>query len=533
MKKTLRFLSMAALVLMGATMTGCTSSELVNEQPGNTADKKVTLTTTVKLNDGVTKALNSTGEKTFAENDQIAVVYIKNGGTTAVAVSEKLPAGTSGKSATFTVTLDDPDKTKDVTFIYPAAMAKENGDINYDALYADQDGTLKTLGSTFDFCTKSGSWNGENLPTLGLENELAILALTLKNDAGGSDITNSITYLTVSDGTHNYTVTRSTGEGLIYVAIQPTSSSTIKVTASNGTTTYVKALSDKTYKKGNGYSVSWKMAEVIGGKFSVSATKQVYFSKGNLQATGTVSGGITTWTWKFAEHQWDKIGGKDQSGTGTPTGNNNITYDGKLSESGTVDLFGWSTSKTYLGIHNSTNNDDYSGVFADWGSHTDVTKGIGTGWYTLKGGEWDYLFNSRSTTSGSLFCKAKVGDHFGIILLPDDWESSYYALQNCNETSARNFDDTNINNKISYAVWISIFEAKGAVFLPCAGQRNSGNVVKAPNGQVHYWSASKGTTDTGSSANANHMKADGNGVAPNTGAGRSNGFSVRLVRDAN
>ena len=78
---------------------------------------------------------------------------------------------------------------------------------------------------------------------------------------------------------------------------------------------------------------------------------------------------------------------------------------------------------------------------------------------------------------------------------------------------------------------ISGLEAHGAVFLPCAGQRNGGNVVNAPNGQVHYWSASKGTTDTGSSANANHARVDGNDVAPNTGAGRCNGFSVRLVRD--
>ena len=78
---------------------------------------------------------------------------------------------------------------------------------------------------------------------------------------------------------------------------------------------------------------------------------------------------------------------------------------------------------------------------------------------------------------------------------------------------------------------ISGLEAHGAVFLPCAGQRNGGNVVNAPNGQVHYWSASKGTTDTGSSANANHVRIDGTGVFPNTGAGRCNGFSVRLVRD--
>lgn len=514
---------MAALVLMGATMTGCTSSELVNEQPGNTADKKVTLTTTVKLNDGVTKALNSTGEKTFAENDQIAVVYIKNGGTTAVAVSEKLPAGTSGKSATFTVTLDDPDKTKDVTFIYPAAMAKENGDINYDALYADQDGTLKTLGSTFDFCTKSGSWNGENLPTLGLENELAILALTLKNDAGGSDITNSITYLTVSDGTHNYTVTRSTGEGLIYVAIQPTSSSTIKVTASNGTTTYVKALSDKTYKKGNGYSVSWKMAEVIGGKFSVSATKQVYFSKGNLQATTSDNG--AHWTWHFGPTQYARVG------TGA---NVYINGNGTVSNAGNglnIDLFGWSTSTTHLGINNNTDNNTYRGSFVDWGSVKEVTDCIGTGWRTLTSDEWRYLMVTRS---GNRYALASInGSRGGIILLPDDWKTSYYSL------SSINSDNVAFTvNTISPADWTSKLEAHGAVFLPVTGQRNKGTTVNYADEQLHYWSA---TPTSGTTVSANHLRWMPNtttpeanrGLAPDTGAGRSNGFSVRLVRDAN
>lgn len=124
-----------------------------------------------------------------------------------------------------------------------------------------------------------------------------------------------------------------------------------------------------------------------------------------------------------------------------------------------------------------------------------------------------------------------MGDCFGVILLPDSWDNNYYPLVDYNETTARNFDDTNIHNQITLADWRSKFEANGAVFLPCAGQRNSGNVVNAPNGQVHYWSATSGDNPTGSSANANHARADGNGVVPNAGAGRSNGFSVRLVKD--
>ncbi|MBO4655069.1 MAG: hypothetical protein J5644_05955, partial [Bacteroidales bacterium] len=41
----------------------------------------------------------------------------------------------------------------------------------------------------------------------------------------------------------------------------------------------------------------------ISGKFSVSSTKQVYFSQGNLQYQAS------TGTWRFAEHQYDFIGG--------------------------------------------------------------------------------------------------------------------------------------------------------------------------------------------------------------------------------
>ena len=269
-----------------------------------------------------------------------------------------------------------------------------------------------------------------------------------------------------------------------------------------------------------------KNPDVISGKFSVSSTKQVYFSKGNLRATTTDLG--AHWTWAFAEHQWDKIGGKDQDGNGTPTGNNYINGDGTLSTNGTVDLFGWSTSATHLGINNSTNNSTYSGAFADWGEAPEVTATIGTGWRTLSGDEWYYLFVTRSTTSGKHYCKAKVNGVNGVILLPDDWSTTYYNLKKCDVTSL-NLDD-NLPDQITEDIWNTSFVPHGAVFLPCTGQR-SGIAVEAPSGRLYYWSATSGANTSGTSANANRMYIDANGVQPNTGGGRHFACSVRLVRD--
>ena len=263
MKTMKNFLSMAALALMGAMMTGCSSDDnFDNPQQPENASKVVTLTTTVGFDTSAsTRALTSTGVKTFAVDDQIAVVYKKKtGGATAVAVSEKLTTtdiASGSKSATFTVTLDDPDKDQNVTYIYPAAMAGETG-VDLTKLNT-QDGTLASLQTKYDLCTKSGAWDSDNLPSLTLENQLAILAINLKNS---TDITSTITGMTVSDGTNTYTVSRSAAAGPIYVAIQPTSSATIYVTATDGTNEYGKTLSGKTYAADNGYPVTWNMTEL-------------------------------------------------------------------------------------------------------------------------------------------------------------------------------------------------------------------------------------------------------------------------------
>ena len=269
MKTMKNFLSMAALALVGAMTVSCSSDDNIIEQPQQpeTKNNVVTLTTTVGFDDaaGTTRALSSTGVKTFAAGETMALVYKNTSGSTVKVVSAALTDGNitdGGKSATFTFELTDPDKGQEVTYIYPAAMANDDGSVNYDALNS-QDGTLATLSSSLDYCTKSGAWDGDNLPSLTLENQLAILAITLKNSDGSSDITSSTTGLTLSDGTNTYDVTREAVAGPLYVAIRPTTSATITVTATDGTKNYPKTLTGKTYAAGSGYPVSWKMAKVV------------------------------------------------------------------------------------------------------------------------------------------------------------------------------------------------------------------------------------------------------------------------------
>ena len=78
----------------------------------------------------------------------------------------------------------------------------------------------------------------------------------------------------------------------------------------------------------------------LSGVFSVSDTKQVQFSQGNLQYQASTN------TWRFAENQWDYVGTQipDQYGHagGTVIGSDNSNIS--QTYSGWIDLFGWGTS---------------------------------------------------------------------------------------------------------------------------------------------------------------------------------------------
>ena len=506
MKTMKYFLSMAALALVGAMMTGCSSDDnfAVEQQPEN-KNNVVTLTTTVGFDASAgTRALTETGVKTFAAGETMAVIYY-NGTSTVKAVSHALEAGditNGGKNATFTFDLENPKKDGDVLYIYPAAMAGDTG-VDITKLNT-QEGTFDALQSKYDLCTNFGAWDGDNLPSLTLENLLAILAINLKNEEGSSDITSTITDMTISDGTNTYAVTRETGAGPIYVAILPATSATITVNATDGSKYYTKTLTDKTYAASSGYNVSWRMTEkpdFLSGVFSVSSTKKVKFSKGNLRyASGT---------WSFFNNQYDYY----------------TSYSADA-----WDHFGWSTSATTYGMNTSTDKSTYSGNFVDWGSNSDLQTALGTGWFTLSSAESTYLFNTRSAstvggTSNGRYAKAKVNGVWGVILFPDTYThpDGVTAPTGVNATG-----DTGWNgNNYTIADWTKM-ESAGCVFLPAAGYRDGESLV-SPGIFGAYWSATSSGKASDYSAYDFVYYYSGY-LDPAFTNTRNLGFCVRLVR---
>ena len=269
----------------------------------------------------------------------------------------------------------------------------------------------------------------------------------------------------------------------------------------------------------------------INGLFSVSADQQVYFSQGNLQYQASTD------TWKFAENQYDYVGST----------NSNISS----SYSGWIDLFGWGTSGyhdandphnvNYQPWSTSTSEVSYSyngngygpstnmtdpnltGTSSnyDWGVYNPISNGGNQAgqWRTLTQAEWQYVFNTRSTTSGIRYAKANVNNVNGVILLPDNWSTSTYNLSSTN-TSDASFS----SNTLTASQWITL-ESAGAVFLPAAGLRSGTDVYGFGSGGI-YWSASCISQFTASNMGFWDSSLD-------TGSNsRYGGHNVRLVRVA-
>ena len=264
----------------------------------------------------------------------------------------------------------------------------------------------------------------------------------------------------------------------------------------------------------------------LSGAFSVSATKQVRFSRGNLQYTQS------TQTWSFAEHQYDMLGTDNVDG-GTVQINSDYGYyykDGNtLADK--IDLFGWSgsTGSAKWGISTSQSNSDYSGDFVDWGTNTIGTDAPNT-WRTLTYDEWSYLRYTR-TNADNLVGVARInlnadGTEYanGLVLLPDNWTcpagvtfksgfASKYSVQ-----AYANYQTFTVSD------WQKL-EAAGAVFLPASGYRYGSNVYN-----VQYtgssWSATPNDSDS-----ANVFYFDSYGASTGNYWSRNYGRAVRLVQD--
>lgn len=105
-------------------------------------------------------------------------------------------------------------------------------------------------------------------------------------------------------------------------------------------------------------------------------------------------------------------------------------------------------------------------------------------WRTLTRDEWTYLLLQRNTQSGIRYVKAQVNGINGIIILPDNWDSSIYLLYNT-DSNSKNYKD----NIILLKTWTNVFESNGAVFLPAAGNFIISSVI-LENSCGHYHTSS-------------------------------------------
>ena len=289
MKKTFRFLSMAALLVVGAIMTGCSSDDNIDnlQQPEST-DNIVTLTATVSLDEGSkTRAIDlSDGTKTFEVGKQIAVIYKNTDDETVKAVSTDFTPTGDNTKATFTVELTNPANNSAIRYIYPSTMAKEvattatitddAATIDYTGLLGSQDGTLATLAD-YDLAVKDATLSGTDQPTsVTLENPLAVCAFTLTD--GTDPITSDVKSLTISDGTNTYAVTPSS-QSPIYVAMKPVASSKIAFTAATDSKTYFKTATGTSLAASTLYtSITVGMQELAVGSV-ICSDGSVYASK--------------------------------------------------------------------------------------------------------------------------------------------------------------------------------------------------------------------------------------------------------------
>lgn len=281
----------------------------------------------------------------------------------------------------------------------------------------------------------------------------------------------------------------------------------------------------------------------ICGLFSISDSKKVWFSKGNLQYIGSA----TTPYWKFADNQWDYLGSstnqdntapnvdRDLFGWGTSGYHDegdsyNVNYQPYSTNNATV-----STSYNYYGYGPSTNqsNNNIAGTHYDWGVHNAISNGGNHAglWRTLTKDEWGYVLNTRSSStlngnSNARYAKGKVNDVYGVILFPDDYThpSNVTVPFGINDVG-----DTGWNyNTYNASDW-EVMESKGCVFLPASGGRYEISLGQVGSEGI-YWSASCYLNNN--SRQASRIWFYESGFDSEHWSERWNGRSVRLVCDA-
>ena len=381
-----------------------------------------------------------------------------------------------------------------------------------------------------------GEWSRPT-PAAVTPSAIAVTGITLDADATiNVGETKTLTATVAPDNATDKTVSwRSENETVATVAdgvVTAVAAGTAVITATANDGSGVKATC----------TVTVLPAGTLAGVFSVSATKKVRFSQGNLQFQAS------TKTWRFAEHQYDYVGDATK---GNVLVESTKSDNASISETytGWIDLFGWGTAghsfdsgygTAYQPWATSTTGTDYGPTGTDYGLYGSFAQGdwgtnmVPAGWRTLTSAEWQFLFSTRET-GGTVFGTEKAryahatintdvdGGVNGIILFPDGVDIASTEVATAGTVNG----NSDWATKCTSAQWTAL-EAKGCVFLPAAGARSDTTVYGASS-FGYYWSSSPNGSNVACAYNVFFDSGDMSPVYDN--GYRDFGCSVRLVYD--
>ena len=233
-----KILTIAAMALM---ITACSSNDIEQTapQPSNRAEG-IPFTATISIGESATTralsedATNNKIVTTWAAGEKVALIH--NDVIDVVEVQS-----VSNGLATLTGTLTgSPANNDEVTIIYPSSAADgTTGNVKADLLAA-QDGTLATIAEKYDVRKGAGTLNVGATATLygnvSLTNQFAIVKFSLTDGTDALDATQFI----IKDGSDNVvtTVTPTSANSELYVAMQPATASAFKFVASDANFSY-------------------------------------------------------------------------------------------------------------------------------------------------------------------------------------------------------------------------------------------------------------------------------------------------------
>jgi len=488
MKKNMIFSGAMSMMTALLLCTACSSDDVTTDKATAAVPegKVIHYTATVGEGDETRATLNSEKKYEFQTGDKLVITGTNISGDLTLATGAGTASATFSGDLTYTGEGSPADNLELKAVLVSSSNAMTT--LTYDAATYPETAIASTLAEAvqkYSHFTATSTYGAKNF-TVSQQTSFLNFTVTFTDGTAANtdfDITIKNGGSTVRTGS----VTTAEVDSKVvaqFVAAMPKGTTMSSATVQLGTKSAIAFGGTTTLVANKIYNIKKTVApsvpeNALSGQFSVSATKKVYFSKGNLQLSAAN-------TWKFADSQWSCFG--------------NSQSDNHR------DLFGWGTGNNPN--QTSTNNNDYSS-FTDWGSNSALQSALGTGWFTLSSAEWTYLFNTRTFNNGTGSGKSyslgqKVNDVLGVVLYPDNYTGAAY-------TTAQS------------ANWSS-FESAGCVFLPAAGSRN-GTSVGVVGSYGNYWSSTANGTD-----GAYRVFFHSGYVTPALDGGRYIGFSVRLVR---